>query len=337
VAFGKASATQIRVAKIAVGEHTRFKPLWHWIQCSECNPFKMLIIRILHATKLLRRPYFYAVKGLTNVLSEAWKKGLSSPFLEGEFGRLQLAKIQGLTALITPSWSLDTGFQGKTWDTGNDDAVLEAMRSAGARLAVVDLPAGTGVSGGDKHHVQCRHTRIFDLVSELPSHRRKQVRRAEKLGLQVVEDAEEVSKMVELHQVARTRKSIPSDEQGLFRLLNALGSSGGALSLFVEDEQGERIAGGVFLRTGIDTMLYAFGGAFRSPQSSLASVLLLEEAMQRARQLGCTHFDFGGSQDQGVDRFYAEFGAEAVLKYRLVYCASGWKWYWRWRRPDLLR
>lgn len=271
------------------------------------------------------------------MLSEAWKLGLNSPSIEGNFGRLQLAKIQGLPALITPSWSLDTGFQGSSWGKGHDEEVLGAMRSVSARLAVVDLPAGTELNEVGECHVQYRHTRIFNLTMELPGTRRKQVRRAERLGFRVVKDVDAVSKMVELHQASRARKRIASDEQALFRLLNALSSADGALSLFVEDEQGERIAGGVFLRTGIDTMLYAFGGAFRSPQSSLASVLLLDEAMQRARQLGCTHFDFGGSQDQGVDRFYAEFGSEAVSKPRLVYCAPGWKWYWRWRRPDLLR
>jgi hypothetical protein len=57
--------------------------------------------------------------------------------------------------------------------------------------------------------------------------------------------------------------------------------------------------------------------------------------MRYAAQEGTMTFDFGGSMDPGVDRFYAEFGAEAVPKIRLVKMAPWWKPIMRWRRPDL--
>ncbi len=53
------------------------------------------------------------------------------------------------------------------------------------------------------------------------------------------------------------------------------------------------------------------------------------------REVNC--FDFGGSMDPGVDKFYAEFGAEKVVKWRYMRC-SWWAQPWlRLMRPDLFR
>ncbi|MGB0510647.1 MAG: hypothetical protein ACPGGB_06965, partial [Flavobacteriales bacterium] len=62
---------------------------------------------------------------------------------------------------------------------------------------------------------------------------------------------------------------------------------------------------------------------------------LIGTAMRHAASRGAKAFDFGGSQDQGVDRFYAEFGAERIPKVRLVRIRGWWTPILRWRRPDL--
>ena len=81
--------------------------------------------------------------------------------------------------------------------------------------------------------------------------------------------------------------------------------------------------------------IYAFGGQKRYSLSSLATVSLLHKAIEIAANMGQTSFDFGGSRDPGVDRFYAEFGAEKVTKQRVVYCRLPQRWWLRFSRPDL--
>jgi hypothetical protein len=94
-------------------------------------------------------------------------------------------------------------------------------------------------------------------------------------------------------------------------------------------------------RTGRDAepgeVLYAFGGAHRGPQSGLATVLMLGSAMEWAAAEGYARWDFGGSQDPGVDRFYEEFGGVRQPKHRVVLWQPGWGWVLRLLRPDLFR
>jgi hypothetical protein len=263
--------------------------------------------------------------------------GLNATHVRGAFGCLQRLRIQGIPALVTPQWALDAGTHGALWEAKHEDSVEAAMTRARARLAVVDLPAGMAKTDGLPRigHFQERHTRKAQLGAALPSNRRKQVRRALRAGFTFEEDGMDLDRLITLHQGARERKAIPSDGLALHRLIGQLLKTAGARMHFVQDASGQRIAGGVFLHTQPGTVLYAFGGAERSEKSGLATVLLLAQSMECAGAQGAAEFDFGGSQDPGVDRFYAEFGGERVTKWRYVRSAPGWTWWWKWRRPDL--
>jgi hypothetical protein len=63
--------------------------------------------------------------------------------------------------------------------------------------------------------------------------------------------------------------------------------------------------------------------------------MLLHRAIEISAAIGQTTFDFGGSRDSGVDRFYAEFGAIKVKKHRAILCRTPYKWWLRIMRPDL--
>ena len=89
--------------------------------------------------------------------------------------------------------------------------------------------------------------------------------------------------------------------------------------MLAHNHEGECVASGGFVVLPDETCIYAFGGQVRSKVSGRASVAMLRAAMDEARARGCTTFDFGGSQDSGVDQFYAEFGARAVPMRRWVH------------------
>jgi hypothetical protein len=255
-------------------------------------------------------------------------------------GRRKATKLKwGLGALATLPWAQDIG------QTADATALKAVLKNAKQTLVVLDLPAGMAPPTGlpaNTWAVQ-RHTRQTALSAEndpievWPSTRRKQFRRAEREGM-VALPCSDLSLLVELHQAARIRKGLTSDEQALERLLAALLQEADTHAWTVQDAQGETLAGGVFHGANDGRCIYGFGGQFRSQRpgdSSRATVLLIGHAMRHAAQMGAHTFDFGGSMDAGVDRFYAEFGAPTTAKHRLVRMSPFWRPLFRWRRPDL--
>lgn len=245
----------------------------------------------------------------------------------------------GLQAWATPPWAQDVG------PSLDPKAVRLHLLETQAPLTVLDLPPGVDSPlqpndpawGLELHTRQLALRAGHDPIEAWPHHRRKQWRRAEREGMAAAA-TEDIDLLVALHQASRARKGITSDAGALHRLLTELLKEADTHAWLVRDEHGKPIAGGVFHGAGDGRCIYGFGGQFRSEKagkSSRASVLLIGTAMRHAAQAGSTTFDFGGSQDPGVDRFYAEFGAEAISKIRLVRIRGAWKPLLRWRRPDL--
>lgn len=245
----------------------------------------------------------------------------------------------GLRAWTTPPWAQDIG------PVPDPKTVRQHLLETKAPLTVLDLPPGlpSPLQPDDAAWALGLHTRQLTLsadqdpVDAWPHHRRKQWRRAEREGM-TAETTDDADLLVALHQASRVRKGIPSDAGALRRLLTELLKEADTHAWLIRDEHNAPIAGGVFHGAGDGRCIYGFGGQFRSDKagkSSRASVLLIGTAMRHAAQSGSTTFDFGGSQDPGVDRFYAEFGAEAIPKVRLVRIQGAWKPFLRWRRSDL--
>ena len=207
-------------------------------------------------------------------------------------------------------------------------------------MVVLDLPLGTSCSWPAPWIVQENHTRILNWKSaesglkHWPKHRLKQVKKAIARGI-LIESSHDVEEMVELHQMARHRKSIASDEDGLNKLLKHVFKSPHQSSLIARDKDGKAIANAIILHNQ-GRSIYAFGGQIRCSHSALATVYLLHRAMEIAAEIGQTSFDFGGSRDPGVDRFYSEFGAQKVSKIRAILCRAPQRWWLRLLRPDLL-
>ena len=248
---------------------------------------------------------------------------------------LSASRIKGIPALITAPWALHSEWQGEAID-----AVKLALEKQDRALVVLDLPLDASCSWLSPWLVQEGHTRILNWSSEesglkrWPKHRLKQVKKAMTRGI-VIESSHDVNEMVQLHQMARHRKSIASDEEGLKRLLEHVFKSPHQSSLVARDATGNAIANAIILHNH-GRSIYAFGGQKRSSNSALATVYLLHRAMEIAAEIGQTSFDFGGSRDSGVDRFYAEFGAQKVRRQRAILCRKPQSWWLRLLRPDLM-
>jgi hypothetical protein len=248
---------------------------------------------------------------------------------------LSASRIKGIPALITAPWALHAEWQGEAID-----AIKQALEKQYRPLVVLDLPLYADCSWASPWIVQESHTRMLNWSNEAsglkrwPKHRLKQVKKAMARGI-MIESSHDVNEMVQLHQMARHRKSIASDEEGLKKLLEYVFKSPHQSSLVARDATGKAIANAIILHNQ-GRSVYAFGGQIRSSDSALATVYLLHRAMEIAAKIGQTSFDFGGSRDSGVDRFYAEFGAQKVLKQRAILCRKPQSWWLRFLRPDLM-
>ena len=241
--------------------------------------------------------------------------------------------IKGIPAAITPPWALETG------EANIDDAqaLRRGLESAALLLVVCDLPPGVPCTWEKPWIVQQKHTRWLRAIDgqfpSLPKHRSKQVRKALAQGLRL-EPCADVALLLQLHQQVRERKSIPSNAAALKRLLTWIIASPHQSSYMAYDDQNRAIASATFLHNNGRTV-YAFGGQERSKVSALATVLLIQQGIRDAEEVGNNTFDFGGSADEGVDRFYAEFGAHAQPRFRAI-LVKGWARPWlRVFRPDL--
>ena len=271
-------------------------------------------------------------------MNAAWDRAFPNCMHDAAGRRTPQRMRFGLTALTTPPWAQDIGH------APDAAAITTLLRSAAEPLVVLDLPAPmatpelpTGTWALERHTRQSVLQANEDPVDAWPSTRRKQLRRAEREDM-TVSEADDLSLMVQLHQAARARKGLKSDGKTLRTLLEEVLHETDTHAWVVKNSSGKVLAGGVFHGDGGHRCLYGFGGQFRteSPgESSRASVLLIATAMRHAAQQGSTTFDFGGSQDPGVDRFYAEFGASRVPKWKVVRIRGLWKPLLRWQRPDL--
>lgn len=244
----------------------------------------------------------------------------------------------GVRAWMTLPWAQDIG-------TFHNESVLRLLTEQRVSMVVLDLPPNLDLPLPDdcpawsiqRHTRQLALTAQEDPIDHWPANRRKQLRRAEREGM-TAEATRDIQLLVDLHQAARHRKGLKSDARALTALLSELLFEPDTHAWAVRDDAGTPVAAGVFHGAEDGRCIYGFGGQRRDQQpgkSSRATVLMLAKAMRHAAENGSTTFDFGGSQDAGVDRFYAEFGAEAVPRIRLVHIHKWWRALYRWRRPDL--
>ena len=261
---------------------------------------------------------------------------------------LHSTKLKGLVSLTcTPPWALHV-----TWSGASEtqEKLKRALTRLHTSVVVVDLgPKALPGLEPPKGWVDVpRHTRQLALneafEGTLPKTRIKQARRFERESgtLEIHQNSNGWDDVFKLHLASRDRKGLHAHPKKLEALIKDISCTDWTFCVLARNAQGECIASGGFVILPDHTCIYAFGGQTRSQASGRASVSMLLEAMRHAQKQGCSVFDFGGSQDPGVDRFYAEFGSDVVFMRRWV-CTPRWlRWIfprvWRqWTAPSIHR
>lgn len=253
---------------------------------------------------------------------------------------LMHARIKGIPALITPPWALYATPGNLIPDAHEINHAVRLFEEHSASLIVWDLPPNIRATLPKKWHVITKHTRQLypdssGLFAPLPKHRQKQIRKAEGAGIRLI-PCSDVERMLALHQLSRHRKNIASDAAQLRKLLKTIFATPFHSSYMAVDADGNDIANAVFLHH-LNETVYGFGGQVRSQYSAIATTLLISKGMEHAQELRHDTFDFGGSEDRGVDQFYSEFGAAKVPRLRAVLAKRPFRRWLKWTRPDLFR
>ena len=270
-----------------------------------------------------------------------------SLFLEEDRVRVPLhtSRLKGLIPITcTPPWALHVAWCG---EHATQKKLKRALARTHSTISVIDLGPGasSSLTPPKGWHEVPRHTRQLSLddafETTMPKTRLKQARRFERESgaLEVHEGPVGWGEVFNLHRASRDRKGLQAHPEKLEALLERIAPTDWSFAVLARDANGTCIASGGFVILPDQTCVYAFGGQARSQASGRASVAMLLEAMRHAHQRGCKRFDFGGSQDPGVDQFYAEFGSEVVFMRRWVRAPRWFQWLfpqtWQgWTRPS---
>ena len=266
-------------------------------------------------------------------ISSSWLDNCSDGgFVFNDICGLCKTSLKGIQGVITPPWAIDCGLQLTNYNGDNYSKFIESLSARPEQLLVIDIPPcseDTAISFStavvkqntpQNFRVQWNHTRILDLPATLPSNRNKQVSKAQREGIscELVSDWSNVHR---LHDHSRKRKDLANNSTQLGKLLNAISSESYSFAIEAKDSSGDCISSGGFVIEN-KRCIYSFGGQKRVALSAVATVSMLHFAMEVALTKGAEKFDFGGSSDPGVDRFYKEFGAHQIPKARLI--RSSW-------------
>lgn len=166
----------------------------------------------------------------------------------------------------------------------------------------------------DGFNSRTRHTYILDLGQSeedlkagLSPEKRKSLSKAEKDGLQIKDcrDRDLLRRLV-LQSLSRNEKN--RNEQILSRILET--NTGTNTAFAFAAWAGETPIAVSFCVINRQKALYLFGGYDSENKHHGAGVACMWKSILEARKRGLKHFDFEGSMDPRIERYFREFGGQ---------------------------
>ena len=165
--------------------------------------------------------------------------------------------------------------------------------------------------------VNLRYTQVIDLNcsldnlwKNLDTKRRSEIKLAG-TSLQIIE-SKDIDILENLHVSTLSNKGLSSTAaKTWFHIDRDIVSNNGCKLLYVINEREEILSGGLFIYDDRDAY-YLLGGTSELGKRSSASSFLLWKAIEFFSQLGVSRFDFEGSENIGVSKFFEQFGSIAT-------------------------
>jgi lipid II:glycine glycyltransferase (peptidoglycan interpeptide bridge formation enzyme) len=175
-----------------------------------------------------------------------------------------------------------------------------------------------------------RSTRILDLSKDTTynSALERQLRKGER-SIQLKKSTSSASLYTLMKKVYASRGNELVLSESLLEKVTKAALEGGFGELtYACTAEGESLA--ALLVVWDESCMYYLAGARNEVlKDSAAMSLLLDAAIQSARAKGLSRFDFCGSSIEGIDRFFAGFGATKEVYYCVYNPAPLW---WKWLR-----
>ena len=223
---------------------------------------------------------------------------VTSPFLT--FGGLLSADDQAAAALVESAKQIAKEQKVQYAEIRNDKPCpfLEPTKSSYFTL-VLDLTVGEE-----------------KLLQSLHPTARRNIRKAQQSGLEVVEGAEHLDQFIEINFRNMRRLGTPAHGPAFFRSITKHFPE--AMLLMARHQQ--KWVGGMLLVSFQKTIHMPWVAALEEYFEMRPNNLLYGEAIARACRRGFHFFDFGRSkEDQGTYRFKAQHGAQPVQLYYQYY------------------
>jgi hypothetical protein len=175
--------------------------------------------------------------------------------------------------------------------------------------------AGFDVKPRITYRLQTAHIRPQRIFAEFRDNIKRQIRKSEKQN-KIVE-AGNSSALFDLNKESYERKGDdhPFNSDLLHHLFNTLRDDNAGKILEVHNPEGKVIAAALFAWDA-HFMYYLTGGVRESAKNSGAMAHVVWEGIQRSHHQNLT-FDFEGSLNPGIERFFSSFGATPFTYYQV--------------------
>ena len=147
------------------------------------------------------------------------------------------------------------------------------------------------------------------LWDNLSSEKRKSVNKATKDNLEIKE-AQDFKEVYELIIKSLSRNNLAKNTQIIRNILFSFANKQNSFS-YIAYHNGMAL-GATYCLVYKDTAMYLFGGFDSENKHHGAGVSCMWQSILKAKELGLKHFDFEGSMNENIERYFREFGGELI-------------------------
>ena len=243
--------------------------------------------------------------------------------VESKLG-VKMVRTPLLTPYMGPQVYYPEGLKESNADSYEHETVSELMtQMPNAKVWHLALQPGMKQAGLlKKHNLEARVQQTFLLeLTENEDALLKNMKDTTRRNIRIAESEVTVSNspshLKDLYKfqketLTKTGRTIPFSFKHMERIMTACLANDAAALWVAKDPKGV-IEAIVWQVWDEQCSYYFMGGQNHATNSYRAMSLLLWHTMKEAKARGCTTFDLEGSMDEGVERFFRNFGGERAL------------------------
>ena len=223
----------------------------------------------------------------------------------------------GIIYLFQPFFTQKFGVFSK--NAVSEEKIGQFLETIPEKFKFAEFRIGANLKGAAAHrNIELDLTPDYSVLSaNYHSNTKRNLAKAKKEGLKIVEDAEP-SAIIELFRKNRGKEIKHwgnKEYDRLMSLVEAAKSHGVCFVLGVQNTDNQLIAGAIFM-TSHNKIVFLFSGSDESNKENHGLTFLLDHVVEKYSNT-TNILDFEGSDNDGLARFYKGFGGEEKYYYGL--------------------